>query len=252
MLGKMFNTANKLFSKFVDFQPVVVYPSSSGHCCISCRTMDDKVFAYAESVQDGYKEKEFAIRNWGIINSLLGVFSNDLDNLSVQLKYNSNDYPHLAIFSTKDMKINHYLQSYNMISNQSDLLNAYNKRKLNLKTYDGEGDTFFTDEVVKNIGRLSSLLDAITFKIVSNNDGIFVVFGQENQTIDNGVIKLSDPIENFQIKDNIQFSVVYFLNIYKALCSEDNFRMKVLNDKIIFCSQNDVATKVCILVGYVQ
>ena len=55
MLEKMFLDVNKLFSKF-EFKPVVVYPSSTSHCCISCRTFDDKVFVYAESNEDNYED----------------------------------------------------------------------------------------------------------------------------------------------------------------------------------------------------
>ena len=249
MLEKVFLDVNKLFNKF-EFKPVVVYQSATKHCCISCRTFDDKVFAYAESNEDGYEDKEFAIRDWSIMNSILGTFSGDNeDKLKVKLVYNDYNYPHLATFSAGRLKVNHYLQSYNMISSQQDLLNNYSKKKLNLKEFSGEGDNYITDEVVKNISKMSSLLGEKTFRLKSTNEGIFALFGNENQTIDNGLIQISDIVENIEFKDNMYFSVEYFINMFKAMSINEEYKIKVFPDKIVFCGRNDVTSKVGIVVG---
>ena len=163
--------------------------------------------------------------------------------------YNDYNYPHLATFSAGRLKVNHYLQSYNMISSQQDLLNNYSKKKLNLKEFSGEGDNYITDEVVKNISKMSSLLGEKTFRLKSTNEGIFALFGNENQTIDNGLIQISDIVENIEFKDNMYFSVEYFINMFKAMSINEEYKIKVFPDKIVFCGRNDVTSKVGIVVG---
>lgn len=249
MLEKMFLDVNKLFSKF-EFKPVVVYPSSTFHCCISCRTFDDKVFVYAESNEDNYEEKEFAIRDWSVMSSILGTFSGENEEkMKVKLAYNDYNYPHLATFTSGRLKVNHYLQSYNMVSSQQDLLANYTKKKLNLKEFSGEGDDYITEEIVKNISKMSSLLSEKNFRLKNTSEGIFVLFGNENQTIDNGLIKISDKEENIEFKDNMYFSVEYFINMFKAMAVNDEYKIKVFTDKIVFCGKNDISSKVGIVVG---
>ena len=75
------------------------------------------------------------------------------------------------------------------------------------------------------------------------------LFGNENQTIDNGLIQISDIVENIEFKDNMYFSVEYFINMFKAMSINEEYKIKVFPDKIVFCGRNDVTSKVGIVVG---
>ena len=96
---------------------------------------------------------------------------------------------------------------------------------------------------------MSSLLSEKNFRLKNTSEGIFVLFGNENQTIDNGLIKISDKEENIEFKDNMYFSVEYFINMFKAMAVNDEYKIKVFADKIVFCGKNDISSKVGIVVG---
>ena len=96
---------------------------------------------------------------------------------------------------------------------------------------------------------MSSLLGEKTFRLKSTNEGIFALFGNENQTIDNGLIQISDIVENIEFKDNMYFSVEYFINMFKAMSINEEYKIKVFPDKIVFCGRNNVTSKVGIVVG---
>ena len=45
------------------------------------------------------------------------------------------------------------------------------------------------------------------------------------------------------------FSVEYFINMFKAMAVNDEYKIKVFADKIVFCGKNDISSKVGIVVG---
>ena len=98
----------------------------------------------------------------------------------------------------------------------SIMIKAFCKKKLNLKEFSGEGDNYITDEVVKNISKMSSLLGEKTFRLKSTNEGIFALFGNENQTIDNGLIQISDIVENIEFKDRQKSAIKLKKNNFKS------------------------------------
>lgn len=81
---------------------------------------------------------------------------------------------------------------------------------------------------------MSSLLSEKNFRLKNTSEGIFVLFGNENQTIDNGLIKISDKEENIEFKDNMYFSVEYFINMFKAMAVNVNIKLKYLLIKLFF------------------
>ena len=249
MLKKTLLDADKLLSK-IDLKTVVVYSSQNNNCCISCHTDDDLAYVFVKSNEDGYTEKEFSLRSWNSMHSILGSFCNPetVDNLKLKFGYDSETYPNTIEFKNGRLKLTHFLQNYSLLRNQQELLADYTKKKLALNQFSGDGD-YIDDGVVKDISRMSGLVNEKLFRInYKESIGTYVYFGDENQSADNGSIVIDENESSVLYKNDVYFPVDYFVNIYKAM-SGDGFKMKLYADKIIMINNGDVTSKVAIIRG---
>lgn len=236
---------DKLFSK-LELESVVMYPNDIGNACVSCHTNDDLAYVFVQSKKIDYTYKEFAFRNWSSIHSVISSFWGNMEELKISVFMDKNDYPQRLNISNNRINMNYYLQNYSFISNQQDLLNVYKKKKFQLGNIQ-DGFLGLTQDIVKDINRMSSLTLEKQFYLKTSVNGTYVVFGDENQTVDNGSIKVSDE-SLLNVDKSFNFNIDYFLKIYSALCGND-FKCRFLKDKIVMTSETDEFLKVAIIRG---
>lgn len=244
MIEQILKVSNNLMNKF-DMRTIVVYPSDDGTANVSCSSMNGKVFIYVNSIGTGYNEPEFAINHSVSLSSLLSIVSNDF---SIKLERNSNDYPFKMIVKSGSIKVNHYLQPFNMISSQVDLLNTYKNHKFKLSKNISTSDFMIPKEEINNLSKLASFLNEITFSLKTKEDGLYIVLGDDDKTVDNGCIKINGA-DGTEFSGKYKFVVSDFINLYKSFSSYDVFKMKISEDKIYFYCKNDYAESVGILIG---
>ncbi len=245
MLKETLYEADKLFNKF-DLNTVVVYSSSDNHCCMSCHTNDDLAYLYVKNKSEGYTDKEFSIRSWNSIHSILSSFNND-DTLNIKVEKDSEFYPNVFKISQNRIKMTYFLQNYSFLSNQSELLDEYKNKKFELnKLTEGNADDL-DESYVKDITKLSSLTNEKYFRI-GGSDNNYIYFGDENQSIDNGKIDIGNIGGYNQWKNEMYFSVDYFSAMYRSLM-DCNIKIKFTPQQIIMIGENDNTIKVGILRG---
>lgn len=245
MLKKTILEADKLFNKF-DLTTVVVYPTEDNHCCISCHTNDDLVWMMVKNKDNGYDLKQFSFRTWSSIHSVISAFAPE--SLEIKAKNDKSDYPYALCVSNGTIKLNYFLQNYNLISNQSELHTEYKNKRINLNTIDESNAEELDESLVKDIVKISSLVNEETFRIGRDNDENYIYFGDENQSVDNGKICIGNIGGDCSWSSNMHFSVEYFANMYRAL-SNQNIKIKFMPSQIIMCGENDNVVKVCLLRG---
>lgn len=247
MLKKTLIDADKLLSK-LELKTVVVYSSQNNNCCISCHSDDDLAYVFVKSNEEGYMEKEFSLRSWNSMHSIIGSFYNPetVDNFKLKMGYDSENYPNTIEFKNGRLKLTHFLQNYSLLRNQQELLADYTKKKIALNQFTGDGD-IIDDGIIKDVSRMSSLVNEKLFRI-NYKDGIgtYIYFGDENQSADNGSIIIDENVSTVQYKTDAYFPVDYFVGIYKAM-SGNGFKMKFYNDKIIMINNGDITSKVAII-----
>lgn len=251
MLKEIMIDADKLLSK-LDLNTVVVYSSQDNNCCISCHTDDDLAYVYVKSKNDGYVEKEFALRNWKTMHSILSSFYSpeSFNDLKFKIGYDSENYPNKLDIKNGRLKMTHYLQTYSLIRNQDEMLDSYKKKKLALNQFNSSlsGDEI-DDNVIKDIAKMSSLVNEKSFRInYKEGLGTYIYFGDENQSADNGSIIIDENETSNVYKSDIHFPVDYFIGVYKAL-SGDGFKIKFYSDKIVMVNEGDITSKVAIIRG---
>lgn len=244
MLRETIIEADKLLNKF-DLETVVVYPTEENHCCISCKTNDDIVYVYTENKKSGYDTQMFGLRNWSSMHSIISSFYNADDDTSMKMKIESDtdNYPVLIKISSGRLKMTYFLQNYSFVSNQSDLKESFEKRKFRLgKNIESNCDNL-DESIVKDICKLSALTNEKYFRIGHNENGNYIYFGDENQSVDNGKIDIEDigGINNW--KDDMYFSVEYFSAMYRSL-TDCNLMVKFAPTQIIMIGENDNVVKV--------
>lgn len=246
MLKNTLIEADKLFNKF-DLETVVVYPSSDSHCCISCHTNDDLAYLYVKNKNEGYTTKEFGLRNWSSIHSIIGSLSNNENSLSIKVENDTSDYPSVFKLTNGRIKMTYFLQNYSFISNQNELLEEYKNKKFELgQLREGNADEL-NESYIKDISKLSALLSEKYFRIGGNVDN-YIYFGDENQSIDNGKIDIGTIGGYNQWKSEMYFSVEYFVAMYRSLLDCD-VKIKFTPQQIIMIGENENIIKVAILRG---
>ena len=251
MLRQTLIEADKLFSKF-DLETVVVYPSDESHCCMSCKTNDDLAYVFIENKSSGYDYKQFGIRSWASIHSIVNSFYSKDDDKTMNLKIDTDEsmFPTLMKITSGRLKMTYFLQNYSFISNQQELNESFEKKRFKLgKSIVGNGE-LMDESIVKDIMKLSSLTNEKYFRICHNDRDNYIYFGDENQSVDNGRINIGEigGINNW--KDDMYFSVDYFSAMYRSLI-DDNLKIKFAPTQIIMIGENDNVIKVGALRGKV-
>ena len=249
MLKNTLIEADRLFNKF-DLETVVVYPSEDNHCCISCHTNDDLVYVFIKNKANDYTTKEFAIRNWSSIHSIIGSFYNaeTSDSFKINVEKDSSDYPNVLKIANGRIKMTHYLQNFSFISNQSELLETYKNKKFCLgQLRDGNAEEL-DESLIKDICKLGGLLNEKFFRIGGDLGNNYIYFGNENQSVDSGKISIGNIGGLNTWKPEMHFSVEYFSAMYRAL-SDQNVKIKITPQQIVMVGENDNTNKVAILRG---
>lgn len=235
-----------LFNNF-DLETVVTYPKNK-HLNMSCFTNDGYVYLHTESKQE-YELEEFAFRNWAKVHQILSSFYNpkyaDEFHLTVNL---SNNYPQSIKCENNGISLVHYLQNYDFISRSDDMLSAYKKKKLYLdsSTIIDEVPTL-NDTMVKSLVQIGNILNEEFFTIQCLNNSLYFTYGINNTSIDSGKVRVEPTYtDTAKFSENYMFSVKEFSNIFKAL-SNENLKIQLFKDKIIFVADNDISTKMVIL-----
>ena len=249
MLKTTLFEADKLFNKF-DLETVVVYPSDDNHCCVSCHTNDDLAYVYIRNKADGYNTKEFAIRNWNAIHSIIGSFysAESADTFKINVEKDSSEYPNVLKIANGRIKMTHYLQNYTFLSNQPELLETYKNKKFALGQL-REGNAEELDEsLIRDICKLGGLLNEKFFRIGGEAGNNYIYYGDENQSVDNGKISIGSIGGVNAWKSEMYFSIDYFSAMYRSL-ADQNVKVKIMPQQIVMIGENDNVTKVAILRG---
>jgi hypothetical protein len=249
MLRQTLIEADSLFNKF-DFETVVVYPSSSEHCCISCKTSDDLVYAFVEDKGEEYTTKMFGLRNWSSIHTIISSFYNKDDESSLKIDIDTDDggSPKVFNISSGRLKMKYFLQNYSFIVNQQDLKDKFDQRKFGLQHTLESNAGELTEDIVKDICRLSSLTNEKYFRITFKDGNNYIYFGDENQSVDNGSINIGNIGGTNIWKENTYFSVDYFSALFRSMY-KDTIKVKFLPERILMASENDNAYRVGALRG---
>ena len=218
--------ADKLLSKF-DTEGIVCYPSSDNHCCFSSITNDGLVYLYSKDKQENYQLKEFGIRKWSPIHSIIDMRNpEDESSFIVQVENDEFGYPKLINFGVHRVKMTHYLQNYTFLSNQPDLLGLYKQRKFEL------------------IRAVSDITQRISSQV-------HLYFGDENQSIDYARLELAYIDPSTVWKNDTYFSVDYFAQLYRAM-GVDNVKIKFTPSQIIMMSEDEDSLRIGILRGKIM
>lgn len=251
MIEKILVDSDKVLSK-LGLETVVVYSNDSNNCCLSCHTSDDLAYVFIKSNDEGYVEKEFALRNWDSVHSVLSSLysQNNPESFNVTINYDTENYPNMFRIKSGRLKMNYYLQNYSFIRNKQELMDNYTKKKFQLNSFTDEGHNI-EPEIVKEVSNLSGLINEKYFRILSDDFGTYIVFGDENQSCDNASIKISDEVL-FSTMPDRYFPVSYFVSVYNSLNINDenvSFKIKLMSDKIIMVSENIITKKIVIIRG---
>ena len=244
MLKETLIEADKLFNKF-DLNTVVVYPSSDNHCCISCHTDDDLIWLFAKNNNEGYTINQFAFRTWSSIHSVISSFPNE--TLNIKIENDNSNYPQLLRIASGRIKMNYFLQNYTFLSNQPELLSEYENKRINLNYLNDSNGDELDDNIVKDITRLSALLNEKYFRIGKDSEN-YIYFGDENQSNDNGKIYIGNIGGYNEWLPEMYFSVEYFAAMFRSL-NEQNIKIKFTPKQIIMFGNNNNVSKVVILRG---
>lgn len=249
MLKTMLYDLTKSFMK-TDCKTIVCHPSDDGKLRISSTTDDKQMYIYAESINDGWKHKEFAFRDWTSVASIISSFYNPNEPTlcELTLQCNDEDYPNILKIKSGRMKMTHYLQNYTFISRQDDLLNAYKGKKFQLKGLDETSFEDFDSDTMSRISKLSALTGENNFKVGLEGSDLYFYFGDATKTIDNAKICVCENYtEPFKDK-GLYFSVEYLVIAINAL-KDQNMKMKFDGNLITVCGENGVSKKVIAIVG---
>lgn len=249
MLKTMLYDLNKVFNKG-DMKTIVVH-NSDGKMRISCHTDDKQLYAFGESINDSWNEKEFAFRDWSCVSAILSSFydNTEPEKCSMTLEKNDEDYPNVLKVKSGRTKMTHYLQNYTFISRQEDLLNMYKGKKFTLKPLTNNYLIDFDSSSMSKISKLSGISGEKTFRIGLENGDLYFYFGDETKTIDNAKICVCESYSNQIMDKGLSFSVEYMNIAYNALRDCENINIKVDSGMIVLSGENEVSKKVMAVVG---
>lgn len=244
MLKEMLYNLTKSFMK-TDCKTIVCHPGD-GHLRISSTTDDKQLYIFAESIADGWDCKEFAFRDWQSVAQIISSFYGD--TCEMKIEKDQEDYPNLLRIKNGSMKMTHYLQNYTFISRQDDLLNSYKGKKFTLKGADTNSFPDFTSDTMSKITKLSNLTGEKYFKIKKEGNDLYLTFGDESKTIDNGKILIQANYTAPFTDNNLYFSVDYF-NIAVSSLKDQNMMIKFDGKSLQVSGQDDVSKKVMVILG---
>jgi len=243
--------ADKLLSKF-DTEGIVCYPSSDNHCCFSSITNDGLVYLYSKDKQENYQLKEFGIRKWSPIHSIIDMRNpEDESSFIVQVENDEFGYPKLINFGVHRVKMTHYLQNYTFLSNQPDLLGLYKQKKFELIRAASDITQTMPKEDLKSLTRMSMMLNEKFFRINRISSQVHLYFGDENQSIDYARLELAYIDPSTVWKNDTYFSVDYFAQLYRAM-GVDNVKIKFTPSQIIMMSEDEDSLRIGILRGKIM
>lgn len=244
MLKEMLYNLTKSFMK-TDCKTIVCHPGD-GHLRISSTTDDKQLYIFAESIANGWNNKEFAFRDWQSVAQIISSFYGD--TCEMKLECDDQDYPNILRIKNNGMKMSHYLQNYTFISRQDDLLNSYKGKKFTLKSVDVNGFPDFTSDTMSRVSKLSNLTSEKYFKIKKEGNDLYVTFGDESKTIDNGKVLIQSNYTQPFIDNNLYFSVEY-LNIAVNSLKDQDMKIKYDGKSLQVSGQDDVSKKVMVILG---
>jgi len=249
MLKSVLADLTKSFMR-TDCKTIVCHPSSDKKLRVSSTTEDKQLYIYAESVNDGWDNKEFAFRDWAGVAAIISSFydSSTPDACIMKLECDEQDYPNVLKIKNGAMKMTHYLQNYTFISRQDDLLNAYKGKKFTLKSLEENSMPNFDADMMSKISKLSSLTNEKYFKVKKEGEDLYFVFGDESKTIDNGKILVQANYTTPFTDKGLYFSVEY-LGIAVNSLKDQNMKIKYDGGLITVCGSNDISNKVMAIVG---
>ena len=245
MLKEMLNNLTKSFMK-TDCKTIVCHPSSDGHLRVSSTTDDKQLYIFAESIAAGWDCKEFAFRDWQSISAIISSFYGDA--CEMKLEKDQEDYPNVLRVKNGPMKMTHYLQNYTFISRQEDLLGTYKGKKFTLKGADTNSLPDFTADTMSRIIKLSNLTGEKYFKLKKEGNDLYLAFGDESKTIDNGKILIQNNFTEQFTDAGLYFSVEYF-HIAVSSLKDQNMIIKYDGKSLQVSGQDDIAKKVMVIVG---
>ena len=251
MLEKTLINADKLFSKF-DTEGIVCYPSTDNHCSFSSITDDGLVYLYSKDKQENYELKEFGLRKWTPIHSMIDMRNpEDENSFIVNVENDEFGYPKIMYFDVNRVKMTHYLQNYTFLSNQQDLLNLYKQKKFELTRAAKDITQTLPKEDIRSLGRLSTMLNEKFFRINRISSQVYFYFGDENQSIDCARLELNYLDPSSVWKNDTYFSFDYFAQLYRAM-GTDNVKLKLTPSQIIMMSDDENSLQVGILRGKIM
>ena len=244
MLKDMLYNLTKSFMK-TDCKTIVCHPGD-GHLRISSTTDDKQLYIFAESIADGWDCKEFAFRDWQSVSQIISSFYGD--TCEMKIEKDQEDYPNILRIKNGSMKMTHYLQNYTFISRQDDLLNSYKGKKFTLKGADTNSFPDFTADTMSKITKLSNLTGEKYFKIKKEGTDLYLTFGDESKTIDNGKILIQTTYTTPFTDSNLYFSVDYF-NIAVSSLKDQDMMIKFDGKSIQVSGQDNISKKVMVILG---
>ena len=244
MLKEMLYNLTKSFMK-TDCKTIVCHPGD-GHLRISSTTDDKQLYIFAESIANGWNNKEFAFRDWQSVASIISSFYSD--TCEMKLECDDQDYPNILRIKNGSMKMTHYLQNYTFISRQDDLLNSYRGKKFTLKSVDTNTFENFDSDVMSKISKLSNLTGEKCFKIKKEGNDVYFTFGDETKTIDNGKVLIQSNYTQPFTDSNLYFSVDY-LNIAVNSLKDQDMKIKYDGKSLQLSGQDVISKKVMVIIG---
>ena len=245
IIKKMILKNNDLF-KSLDLEVVPVFSDEKNPTCNMSGITDDEIVYVHSQCKEYYDEPIFAFRNWGKINSILGMFIDTMD-IKIDGEFDSSlnkECPTLIHFKSPTVKIKHYLQSYKFYKAQEENNAMYKKKKFMLARL-GDSNITIDKESIRQVSRAVSILDDKQFKLKIEGNEVYVVIGDESKSVDTIKVKLGETnTTDFEESNLISFD--YFNAIYKSFekMTGTNYT-KIYKDKIIFTNiDNDCSVSV--------
>ena len=239
IIKKMILKNNDLF-KSLDLEVVPVFSDEKNPTCNMSGITNDEVVYVHSQCNEYYDEPIFAFRNWGKINSILGMFTDTMD-IKIDTEYNDSlnkECPTLIHFKSPMVKIKHYLQSYKFYKAQEENNAIYKKKRFMLARLN-DSNIEIEKESIRQISRAVSILDDKQFKLKIEDNDVYVVIGDETKSVDSIKVKLGEVTStDFELSNPLSFD--YFNAIYKSFekMSGLNF-IQIFKDKIIFTNKDD-------------
>lgn len=205
--------------------------------CNMCAVNDtDTVYIHSRCLDD-WKTEIFTFRDWSKVSSILNLFSDDVD---ISMKLDEDNSPCLMKFSSPVAKVNHYLQSKKFVKIQENSNGAYKKIKFTLETLT-ESNIDIEKDCLRQMSRASSILDDKSFKLVSEDNNVFAIFGDETNTVDNIKILIGKTIEGIRFPNiTAKFSFEDFQSVLKSYSlMEGKTYIQFFQDKIYFSNTDD-------------